>query len=227
MSSDDLKRAVGEAAAALVQSGMIVGLGTASTAECFVRALAARRLDLTCVATSEATTTLARELGMTVVDIDDVTRIDLTIDGADQIGPGLVLIKGGGGALLREKLVWEASDRCVAIADESKRAAVFGTFPLPVEIVAFGHVTTARRMEHALNDFGFPAPCNLRLSGGAPVITDNGNVIYDLAFGAIADPEGVEALLKSLTGVVEHGLFIGLAGEALIAGPGGVTTLKA
>ena len=227
MSADDLKRAVGEAAAALVEAGMIVGLGSGSTAACFVRALAARKLDLTCVATSETTAALAREGGMTVVDLDAVSRVDLTIDGADEIGPDLVLIKGGGAALLREKLVWEASDSCVAIADDSKRAARFGTFPLPVEVVRYGHATTARRMARALEDSGYIVPCILRGATGAPVLTDSGNVIYDIAFGAMDDPEGVEALLKSLTGVVEHGLFIGLASEALIATPSGVVTLKA
>ena len=227
MTADDMKRAVGEAAAALIEAGMTVGLGTGSTAAWFVRALATRKLALTCVATSEATAALAREGGLPVVDLDAVSRIDLTIDGADEIGPGLVLIKGGGAALLREKLVWEASDRCVVIADDSKRAATFGTFPLPVEVVAYGHATTARRMARALEDSGFVAPCVLRGATRAPVLTDNGNVIYDISFGAIEDPEGVEAMLKSLTGVVEHGLFIGLASEALIATPSGVVTLKA
>ena len=111
-------------------------------------------------------------------------------------------------------------------ADDSKRAATFGTFPLPVEVVAYGHATTARRIARALEDSGYAAPCILRGSTGAPLLTDGGNVIYDIAFGAIEDPEGVEALLKSLTGVVEHGLFIGLAERALIATADGVVTLK-
>ena len=122
--------------------------------------------------------------------------------------------------------MWEASERCVAIADDSKRAARFGSFPLPVEVVAYGHATTARRIVRASLDFGFTAPCVLRGTTGFPVLTDNGNVIYDVAFGAIDDPETVEALLKSLTGVVEHGLFIGLASEALIATPSGVVTAE-
>ena len=223
-----MKRAAGEAAAALVESGMTVGLGTGSTAAWFVRALAARKLDLSCVATSEATATLAREGGMMVVDLDAVSRIDLTVDGADEIGPDLVLIKGAGAALLREKLVWEASDRCVVIADDSKRTARFGAvFPLPVEVVRYGHATTARRIARTLEEWGYVAPCILRGATGAPVLTDNGNVIYDIAFDGIDDPEGVEALLKSLTGVVEHGLFIGLASEALIATPSGVVTSNA
>ena len=226
MTADEMKRAAGEAAAGLVEAGMTVGLGTGSTAAWFVRALAARELDVTCVATSEATAELARDGGLRVVDLDSVRRIDLTVDGADEIGPGLVLIKGGGGALLREKLVWETSDRCVVIADDSKRAARFGTFPLPVDVVAYGHATTARRIVHTLMDAGFEVPVILRGTTETPFLTDNGNVIYDVAFGAIDDPEGVEAMLKSLTGVVEHGLFIGLASEALIATPSGVVTLK-
>ena len=226
MTADDMKRAVGKAAAELVAPGMTVGLGSGSTSAWFVRALIERTRDLTCVATSESTAKLARSGGLKVVDLDAVSRIDLTIDGADEIGPELVLIKGGGAALLREKLVWEASDRCVVIADDSKRASVFGTFPLPVEVVAYGHATTARRIARALEDSGHVAPCILRGTTGAPVLTDNGNVIYDIAFGAIVDPEGVEALLKSLTGVVEHGLFIGLAERALIATADGVVTVK-
>ena len=226
MTTDDMKRAAGETAADLVAPRMIVGLGSGSTAAWFVKTLTKRKLDLTCVATSEATAKLARDGGMTVVDLDAVSHIDLTVDGADEIGPDLVLIKGGGAALLREKLVWEASDRCVIIADDSKRAARFGTVPLPVEVVAYGHATTARRMTRTLAASGYVVPCVLRGTTGAPVLTDNGNVIYDIAFGEIADPEGVEALLKSLTGVVEHGLFIGLASEALIATPSGVVTFK-
>jgi len=226
MTKDEMKHAVGEAAAALVEPGMTVGLGTGSTAAWFVQALAMRKLDLTCIATSEATAKLAREHGMTVVDLDTVRRIDLTVDGADEIGPDLVLIKGGGGALLREKLVWETSDRCVVIADDSKRASKFGTFPLPVDVVAYGHATTARRIVHALEGSGFQVPVVLRGTTEAPFLTDNGNLIYDVSFGAIEDPEEIEALLKSLTGVVEHGLFIGLASEALIVTPSGVVTLK-
>jgi ribose 5-phosphate isomerase A len=226
MTPDELKRIAGEAAADLVTPGMTVGLGTGSTAAWFVRALAARKLGVTCVATSDATAKLARDGGLTVVDLDSVRRIDLTVDGADEIGPELVLIKGGGGALLREKLVWETSNRCVVIADDSKIGGRFGTFPLPVDVVAYGHATTARRIVHALEDSGFEVPVVLRGTTEAPVRSDDGNVIYDIAFGQILDPEGVEAMLKSLTGVVEHGLFIGLASEALIGAPSGVITLK-
>ena len=156
MTDDEQKKLAGEAAAGLVQDGMVVGLGTASTSEFFVRALAARKLDITGVATSEATAALAAELGIRLADLNDVRQIDLTVDGADEIGPGLALIKGGGAALLREKIVWEASTRCVVIAHAAKRVAILGRFPLPIEVAAFGHVTTLRRIATGLADAGVP-----------------------------------------------------------------------
>jgi ribose 5-phosphate isomerase A len=225
MSPEDQKRAAGTAAAGLVLDGMTVGLGTGSTAVFFVEALAARKLTLTCVATSEATGALATKLGLTVIDLDAAGVIDLTIDGADEIGPGLALIKGAGAALLREKLVWVASRRCIAIADASKVRGPFGSFLLPVEVVAFGHAGTARRIAAAIADHGVTAAPVLRLKDGAPLKTDNGNVIYDLSCGTISDPEALAAALKAVTGVVEHGLFLGLAAEALIATDQGVQTL--
>src|SRR5580693_219013 len=145
MSTDDLKRAVGETAADLVQAGMIVGLGTGTTSAWLIRALAERRLDIRCVPTSQETATLAGGLGLTLIELDEVREIDLTIDGADEIGPDLTLIKGGGAALLHEKLVWRASRRCVVIADASKCVERLGKFPLPVEVVSFGAATTAAR----------------------------------------------------------------------------------
>jgi ribose 5-phosphate isomerase A len=220
------KAAAGEAAAALVEPGMTVGLGTGSTADAFVRALAARGLPLMAVATSEATAALATQLGFRLVDLDDVERIDLTVDGADEIGPGLALIKGGGAALLREKLVWEASDRRVVIADASKRLGRFGGFPLPIEVVAFGHTTTAARIDKTLGALGLGARSRLRLRDGVPVRTDGGNLIYDAACGEIADPAALARALKALTGVVEHGLFLDLAERALIGTDEGVITLR-
>jgi ribose 5-phosphate isomerase A len=226
MSADDQKRVAGEAAAALVASGMTVGLGTGSTAAFFVQALAARKLDIRCVATSKATADLAASLGMSVVDIDAVTAIDLTVDGADEIGPGLSLIKGGGAALLREKLVWEASKRCVVIADAGKRVARLGAFPLPIEVVPFGHKTTALRLCDAFAECDLGVAPRLRLRDGAPVLTDNGNLIYDAACGAIPDPSRLADALKSVTGVVDHGLFLDLADEALVGlAEGGVEHL--
>ncbi len=224
--ADDQKRAVGEAAAALVEDGMVVGLGTGSTAASFVRALGARGLKITCVSTSTATADLAVSLGMTVSELGETKGIDLTVDGADEIGPGLALIKGGGGALLREKLVWEASNRCVVIADAAKSVPVLGAFPLPIEVVAFGHKTTALRVCDVLAEFEIAMMPRLRMRDGAPVRTDNGNLIYDAACGRIEEPAALAAALKSVTGVVEHGLFLDLADQALIGGPAGVTTLE-
>lgn len=214
--TDAQKRAAGEAAAALVESGMRVGLGTGSTAAMFVRALAERRLDNVCVATSEATAELARSLGLALSALDEIEALDLTIDGADEIGPGLALIKGGGGALLREKLVWEASARCVVIADEAKVSTVFGRHPLPVEVIPFGMRQTSARLETALSRLGLTIGPVLRLKGEAPARTDNGNLILDIPCGAIDDPPRLAATIKAVTGVVEHGLFLDLAQMALI-----------
>jgi ribose 5-phosphate isomerase A len=226
MSADSQKRAVGEAAAALVEDGMTVGLGTGSTAAFLVAALGARvaaeGLRLRCVATSSATQALAARHGLSLLDLNEAGDIDLTIDGADEIGPDLALIKGGGAALLREKLVWEASQRCIAIADAGKHVAQLGAFPLPIEVVAFGHVTTARRLAATLQACGVSAPPRLRTRDGEVVRTDGGNLIYDVACVAIADPAILAVALKGLTGVVEHGLFLGLASEALIGTPDGV-----
>jgi len=221
MTADAQKQASGEAAAGLVEAGMVVGLGTGSTAAWFVRALAARGLDIRGVPTSEATANLARELGIALVGLDDVKAIDLTVDGADEIGPGLSLIKGGGAALLREKLVWEASRRCVVIADAAKVVKTLGRFPLPIEVVRFGHPHTGRRLADIAAEFELPPP-RLRTADRGIVITDGGNVIYDLASGAIPDPAALAGALKSVTGVVDHGLFLDLADEALVGTDAGV-----
>ena len=224
MSADAHKRAAGEAAAALVEPNTTVGLGTGSTAAWFVRALGDRvRLGLRVrgVPTSEATAELARSLGIPLLDLDEA-EIALTVDGADEIGPGLALIKGGGGALLREKLVWRASKRCVVISDASKRVSRLGAFPLPVEVVRFGHATTAKRIASVLGGADYVARPQLRQTDGAPVVTDAGNLIYDLPCRSIADPQALAAALKAITGVVEHGLFLGLAHEAIIASDQGL-----
>lgn len=224
LSADAQKQAAGEAAAQLVQPMMTVGLGSGSTAEAFVRALARRTLAVRAVATSEATATLAASLGFDLLDLDAAGLIDLTVDGADEIGPGLALIKGGGAALLREKLVWEASARRVVIADASKRPGRFGRFPLPIEVVAFGHATTAARIDVTLARLGLAARARLRLRDGQPVRTDGGNLIYDAPCEEIGDPAALAGALKALTGVVEHGLFLDLAERALIGTDEGVVT---
>ncbi|MFN4040110.1 MAG: ribose-5-phosphate isomerase RpiA [Brevundimonas sp.] len=223
--SDIQKRNAGEAAALRVDAGMKVGLGTGSTAAWFVRALAARNLpDLRCVPTSEATADLARELGLTLSTLEDTPRLDLTVDGADEIGPGLALIKGGGAALLREKLVWEASDRCIVIADAAKVVTTLGAFALPIEVVAFGHKTTGNRIADVLSDHEISQPARLRQAERGIVRTDGGNVIYDARCGAIHDPSRLADDLKLITGVVEHGLFLDLADEAIIGQDIGVET---
>jgi ribose 5-phosphate isomerase A len=230
MSADDDKRAVGRAAARLVEDGMTVGLGTGSTAAHMVRALGVRAeeegLRLKTVATSAATAELARVCRLPLLELDEAGGIDLTLDGADEIGPGLALIKGGGAALLREKLVWEASHRCVAIADGSKVVERLGGFPLPVEVVAVGHGVTARRLAQAARAAGVEVEPALRLRDGAPVLTDGGNVLYDLACGAIAEPKALAQALKAVTGVVEHGLFLGLCACALVSDAGQVRELR-
>ena len=186
MSADNQKRLAGEAAALRAEAGMVVGLGTGSTAAWFVKALAARNLTgLRCVPTSEATAELARELGLTLSTLEDTPRIDLTVDGADEVGPGLALIKGGGAALLREKLVWEASARCIVIADKAKVVPVLGTFALPIEVVTFGHKTTANRIADVLADHDIAMPARVRSAERGLVRTDGGNLIYDAKCAAI------------------------------------------
>ena len=222
MTPDEQKKLAGDAAALLVENGMTVGLGTGSTAAWFVKALGARGLNLKCVATSKATAELAQSVGLKVIDLDKAGGIDITVDGADEIGPELALIKGGGAALLREKLVWEASKRCVVIADEAKSVPTLGKFPLPIEVVPFGHKTTALRICDALSEADIGVGPRLRMKDGAPVRTDNGNYIYDAACKKIPDPGLLAEALKSLTGVVEHGLFLNLADEALIGTDTGV-----
>ena len=172
-----------------------------------------------------ATAEQANGLGLTVVPLDDVEWIDITVDGADEIGPGLSLIKGGGAALLREKLVWESSRRCIVIADAAKVVATLGAFPLPVEVVAFGHTATARRIRDAALRLGLAMEPRLRMRNGFPVQTDSGQLIYDLACGALPDPSALAGALKSITGVIDHGLFLGLADEALVGGINGVARL--
>lgn len=226
--TEELKRAVGQKAAELVESGMVVGLGTGSTAVWFVRALGQRmtaeKLDVRGVATSKATQALAEVLAIPMLELNQVA-IDLTVDGADEIAPGLQLIKGAGGALLREKLVWEASRRCVVIADASKQVKTLGKFPLPIEVVAFGHESTALRIGDALAECDLGAAPRLRIRDGEPVVTDSGNLIYDAACGRIPEPALLAEVLKSVTGVVDHGLFLDMADEALVATEAGVQRL--
>ena len=229
-SQDEQKRAVGEAAALRIEPGMTVGLGTGSTAALFVEALGRRvREGLAIrggVCTSDATRRQAEALGIPLLDLNDAGRIDLTVDGADELAPGLAIIKGGGAALTREKLVWESSARCLAMVDGGKLSARLGRSPLPIEVVAFGHVGTAGRIRRAAAHAGVHAEPALRIRDGAPLVTDNGGLIYDLPCGAIPDVLALATALKGLTGVVEHGLFPALADEALVATDAGVRSLS-
>lgn len=230
MSIDDWKRQAAAEAIAHVEDGMKLGLGTGSTAAHFIELLGERvaeGLSVVCVPTSEATRAQAERLGIKLTTLDDVPFLDLTVDGADEVDDGLRLIKGGGGALLREKIVATASERMFVIADASKRVAVLGAFPLPVEVVRFGLSATRNMVEALAADAGCEGEITLRKGkDGQVFLTDSGNVILDCAFGRIEDPEALDEALKIVPGVVENGLFIGIADTAFIAGPGGVEIIS-
>ena len=228
--SDDLKRRAAEAALAYVEDGMRLGLGTGSTAAHFVMLLGRRvaeGLDVRGVPTSEATADLARRAGVPITTLDEMPELDLDIDGADEIGPGLALIKGGGGALLREKIVANASRRMLVIADSAKHVRELGAFPLPVEVVGFGLTATVLAVERVAIELGLNAAIDLRCRGGEVFITDSGNRILDASFGRIPDPEALARRLAEIPGVVEHGLFLGFADLALIAAADGVAEVTA
>ena len=217
MTQDEAKLAVARQAVELVRDGMAVGLGTGTTATMFIRELAGRGLRIRCVASSDASAGLARELGMTVLSLAELPELDLYIDGADEIGPGLALIKGGGGALLREKIVASAAKRFVVVADESKMVATLGKFPLPVEVIQMALPLVQRKLEA----LGLRPAQRLRKDGGV-YLTDEGNFIVDCACGEIAAPETTAAAIRAVVGVVEHGLFLGMSRLALVAGADGV-----
>jgi ribose 5-phosphate isomerase A len=231
MSVDQYKRLAAEKALALVERGMKLGLGTGSTAAIFVDLLAAEvksGLDVVCVATSEATRAQAERLGIRLTTLDAEPILDLVVDGTDEIDGELQLIKGGGGALLREKIVASASSRMVVIADSSKLVEKLGRYPLPVEVVRFGLKSIERHIEALAGDVGCKGTISLRRRpDGAPFETDSGNLILDCAFREIDDPDGLAEALQVIPGVVEHGLFLGLADIAVIAGPAGVELLHA
>ena len=225
-----LKRAVAAKALDYVADGMKLGLGSGSTAEIFLELLAPRirgGMKLLCVPTSERTATAARKLGITLAHLDDLAPLDLTIDGADEADRNLDLIKGGGGMLLREKIVAASSKKMVVIADESKLVPRLGKFPLPVEVVEFGHKATVARLAEAFDAQGYAGiRMGLRQKDGEPFKTDSGNLIYDCAFGAIQSASKLAAAISAVPGVVEHGLFVGIATTLLIAGPGEVEVIE-
>ncbi len=227
--NDDPKYRAAKAAMTEVENGMRLGLGTGSTARHFVD-LVGRAvqdgLDVLCIPTSEATDAQARSLGIPLTDLDMTPELDLTVDGADEIGPGLALIKGAGGALWREKIVAAASKRMIVIADASKRVEMLGRFPLPVEVNHFGLGATAAAIGTVMADFNAEGGLRRRLKAdGTPYVTDGGNAILDAFFGRIPQPEALARALIDIPGVVQHGLFIGLCKRAYVAGPAGVDVL--
>ena len=230
MDIDAQKRAAAARALDFVRSGMRLGLGTGSTARHFVELLAQRvraGLDVVAVPTSEATRADAERWGVPLTTLDETPALDLTVDGADEIAPDLTLIKGGGGALLREKIVATASARMVVIADESKWVSVLGAFPLPVEVVPFGLAVTQRAVEAACAAAGSPGPARLRRgSDGHAFVTDQGHWLLDAALGRIDHPRALSDRLTGIPGVVEHGLFIGIANTAILAGADGVRVVE-
>ena len=228
--SEDLKKAAALAALELVRPGMRLGLGTGSTADEFVRLLAERvagGLDVVGVPTSERTGALAASLGIRLATLEELPELDLTVDGADEIGPGLALVKGGGGALLREKIVAAASARMVVIADASKVVDPIGAFPLPIEVNPFGLGSTRLKIAAAARALGLDGPIVLRASAdGRPFVTDGGHYILDASFRRIPDPMSLANALVGIPGVVEHGLFLGLATAAVVARADGVDVLR-
>ncbi len=224
------KRAAAARAVSLVEPGMRLGLGTGSTARHFVELLAERvraGLKVSAVPTSEATRAQAAQLGIPLTSLDETPELDLTVDGADEIAPDLTLIKGGGGALLREKIVAAASGKMVVIADESKWVDQLGRFPLPVEIAPFGAIATQRAVEAAAAAIGCPGPAPFRkTSNGHAFVTDGGHWLIDAQLQRIADPPRLAARLSAIPGVMGHGLFIGLARTAIVAGAAGVRVVE-
>ena len=227
--SDADRRLAAEAALDEVKPGMTVGLGTGRTAEHFVRALGAKvraGLAVVGVPTSEEAARLAVAEGIPLTTLEAEPVLDLVVDGADEIDPQLRLIKGGGGALLREKIVASASRRMIVIADSTKLVEHLGAFPLPIEIIPFGATASRRHIEAAASKLGLSGHFSLRQRGGAPFVTDSGNHILDVSFGLIADPDRLAAALDGISGVVEHGLFIRLASGAIIGKDGMVRRLS-
>jgi ribose 5-phosphate isomerase A len=225
MNAETHKRDAAAGALDFVRPGMRLGLGTGSTARPFVEMLGERvraGLDVIAVPTSEATRQQAEQCGIRLTTLDETPELDLTIDGADEIAPDLTLIKGGGGALLREKIVAAATARMVVIADASKWVATLGRFPLPIEVVPFGLAATERAVAAVFTATGNAGSLTLRRDkAGHAFVTDGGHFILDAALGTIADPRSLAARLTAIPGVMEHGLFIGLASLAVIAGPEG------
>ena len=233
MTQDEAKRLVAKRAAELVRDGQAVGLGSGSTATLFIRELAARKLKIRCVASSDASHELAKSLGMDVRTLNELPELDVYIDGADEMsvragsgngpGCGLDLIKGGGGALLREKIVASAAKEFIVVADSTKLVETLGKFPLPVEVIQMA----LPLVEPKLAALGLNPKLRMKKDGSGAYITDEGNYILDCACGRIEEPEVTAAEIRGIVGVVEHGLFLGMATLALVAGEDGVAEYRA
>ena len=229
MDARQLKIEAARAALAEVRDGMRLGIGTGSTAEEFVRLLAERvkdGLSVIGVPTSERTAALCRDLGVPLSTLEETPELDLTIDGADEIDPSLGLIKGGGGALLREKIVAATSERMIVIADRSKLVDVLGAFPVPIEVNPFGLRATEIAIAKAAERLGLERAMTLRMTDGRPFVTDGGHFIVDASFGRIPDTRALSDALHVIPGVVEHGLFLGMAEAAIVADADGARTVR-
>lgn len=228
MSQDELKIAAARTALSHVEDGMRIGIGTGSTAEAFIHLLAEKVGDgftITGVPTSERSARLCLELGVPLATLDECPELDVAIDGADEIDAHLNLTKGGGGALLREKIVAHASAKFIVIADESKLVEHLGAFPLPIEVNPFGLEATRRRIEKAYAELRYSGELRLRMRDGVPYETDGGHYILDASFGHISEPKALSDALHAIPGVVEHGMFIGMTSMAIVAAKDGIRTL--
>jgi ribose 5-phosphate isomerase A len=225
MANDQEKEAAARASLQFVKNGQVVGLGTGSTAAYFIRLLGAEvrnGLRIRGIPSSDRSREQAAGLGIPLISLDECQEIDVTVDGADEVDPQLRLIKGGGGALLREKIVASASRQLVIVADATKRVPVLGKFPLPVEVIKFAQAVVRRKIE------ALGAAVEMRLgTDGKPYLTDENNYILDCRFGQIPDADGLARQLSDMPGVVEHGLFIGMASVVLVANGSEVVELRA
>jgi ribose 5-phosphate isomerase A len=224
MANDQEKEAAARASLRFVKDGQVVGLGTGSTAAYFIQVLGEQvknGLRIRCIPSSDRSREQAASLGIPLTTLDECQEIDVTVDGADEVDPQLRMIKGGGGALLREKIVASATKQLVIIADATKRVPVLGKFPLPVEVIKFAQALVRKKIE------GLGAEVGLRQrADGKPYLTDENNYILDCRFGQIPDADGLARRLSDMPGVVEHGLFIGMASIVLIANGSEIVELR-
>jgi ribose 5-phosphate isomerase A len=224
MANDQEKEAAARASLRFIQDGQVVGLGTGSTADCFIKLLGEQvkqGMRIRGIPTSDRSRELAMSLGIPLTTLDECQEIAVTVDGADEVDPQLRLIKGGGGAMLREKIVASATKLMIVVADASKRVERLGKFPLPVEVIQFAQALSAKRIS------ALGAQVKLRTNAdGSPYVTDENNHILDCRFGEIRDADGLARQLSEMPGVVEHGLFIGMASVALLARGSEITELR-